>query len=104
MRIRRARGGFIINVRTEMRAALLALTLALITAAARAAADPVLLTSRRGGWIEAFDPVTLATVFRASTPANTDSVAADRSGARLYLSAPRHLPTASTCSVGTSES
>ena len=73
-----------------MRAVLLSATLALLTSAAASAADPVLLTSRRGGWIEAFDPVTLATVFRTSTPANTESVAADASGTRLYLSAPKN--------------
>jgi len=73
-----------------MRVVLLAVALALLTSAVLSAADPVLLTSRRGGWIEAFDPETLATVFRTSTPANTESVAADPSGARLYLSAPRN--------------
>jgi len=72
-----------------MRATLLLIALALATSAAASAADPVLLTSRRGGWIEAFDPATLATVFRTSTPVNTESVAADPSGARLYLSAPK---------------
>jgi hypothetical protein len=90
MRIRAARSRLIIDIEREMRAALLAVTLALITAAAGPAADPVLLTSRRGGWIEAFDPATLATVFRTSTPANTESVAADLSGSRLYLTAPRN--------------
>ncbi len=73
-----------------MRVVLLSLTFALLTSAAASAADPVLLTSRRGGWIEAFDPATLATVFRTSTPANTESVAADPSGTRLYLSAPKN--------------
>ncbi|HKD07808.1 MAG TPA: hypothetical protein VKB79_18055 [Bryobacteraceae bacterium] len=73
-----------------MRVALLAITLALLTSAAASAADPVLLTSRRGGWIEAFDPATLATVFRTSTPVNTESVAVDASGTRLYLTAPRN--------------
>lgn len=73
-----------------MRVVLLAVTLALLASAAASTADPVLLTSRRGGWIEAFDPATLATVFRTSTPANTESVAADPSGTRLYLSAPKN--------------
>jgi hypothetical protein len=73
-----------------MRAVQLAVTLALLTSAGASAADSVLLTSRRGGWIEAFDPATLATVFRTSTPANTESVAADPSGTRLYLSAPKN--------------
>jgi hypothetical protein len=56
-----------------MRAVQLAATLALLTSVGASAADSVLLTSRRGGWIEAFDPATLATVFRTSTPANTES-------------------------------
>jgi hypothetical protein len=73
-----------------MRAVLLGVTLALLTSVAASAADPVLLTSRRGGWIEAFDPATLATVFRTSTPTNTESVAADLSGSRLYLTAPKN--------------
>lgn len=73
-----------------MRTVRLAITLAFLTSAGASAADSVLLTSRRGGWIEAFDPATLATVFRASTPVNTESVAADRSGTRLYLSAPKN--------------
>ena len=73
-----------------MRVVLLAVPLALLTSAAAFTADPVLLTSRRGGWIEAFDLATLATVFRTSTPANTDSVAADPSGTRLYLTAPKN--------------
>jgi hypothetical protein len=73
-----------------MRLVLLAVPLALLTSAAAFTADPVLLTSRRGGWIEAFDLATLATVFRTSTPANTDSVAADPSGTRLYLTAPKN--------------
>lgn len=73
-----------------MRASLLAITLALFTSAAAFPAAPVLLTSRRSGWIEAFDPITLATVFRTSTPANPESVAADPSGTRLYLSAPKN--------------
>src|SRR6185437_54471 len=73
-----------------MRAVHLAVTFALFTSAGASAADSVLLTSRRGGWVEAFDPATLATVFRASAPANTESVAADPSGARLYLSAPKN--------------
>jgi hypothetical protein len=73
-----------------MRVVLLSVTFTLLTSAAALTADSVLLTSRRGGWIEAFDPATLATVFRTSTPANTESVAADRSGTRLYLSAPKN--------------
>ena len=73
-----------------MRVVLLAVPLALLTSVAAFTADRVLLTSRRGGWIEAFDPATLATVFRTSTPANTDSVAADPSGTRLYLTAPKN--------------
>ena len=73
-----------------MRAVRIAVTLALSTSAVAAATDPVLLTSRRGGWIEAFDPATLATVFRTSTPTNTESVAADPSGTRLYLTAPEN--------------
>jgi hypothetical protein len=73
-----------------MRAVQLAVTLALLISAVASAADSVLLTSRRGGWIEAFDPATLATVLRTSTPSNTESVAADPSGTQLYLSAPRN--------------
>src|SRR5579862_4741807 len=73
-----------------MRTVQLAVTLSLLSSAGACAGDPVLLTSRRGGWIEAFDPATLVTVFRVSTPANTESVAADPSGTRLYLSAPRN--------------
>src|SRR5690242_12964081 len=72
-----------------MRVLLPAVVLALLTSTAASAADPVLLASRRGGWVEAFDPATLATVFRTPTPANTESVAADASGARWYLSAPK---------------
>jgi len=73
-----------------MRVVQLVVTLALLTSAGASPADSVLLTSRRGGWVEAFDPATLVTVFRASTPANTESVAADPSGSRLYLSAPKN--------------
>ena len=73
-----------------MRAVRLAVTLALLNSAVATAAGPVLLTSRRGGWIEAFDPATLATVFRTVTPVNTESVAADPSGTRLYLTAPKY--------------
>lgn len=73
-----------------MRVVQLAVTVALLTSVGATAADSVLLTSRRGGWIEAFDPATLATVFRTSTPPNTESVAADPSGTRLYLSAPKN--------------
>jgi hypothetical protein len=72
-----------------MRVILPAVTLTLLASAAASTAGQVLWTSRRGGWIEAFDPATLATVFRASTPTNTENVAADPSGARLYLSAPK---------------
>ena len=75
-----------------------AVTLVFLAWAAASAADPVLLTSRRGGWIEAFDPATLGTVFRTSTPANTESVAADPAGTRLYLSAPRN-PGESCCAL-----
>ncbi len=81
-----------------MRTVQLAVTLALLTSTGASAADSVLLTSRRGGWVEAFDPATLVTVFRASTPANTESVAADPSGARLYLSAPKS-PGESCCAL-----
>ena len=73
-----------------MRVVLLAVPLALLTSVAAFTADPVLLTSRRGGWIEAIDPATLATVFLTATPVNTESVAADPSGTRLYLSAPKN--------------
>jgi hypothetical protein len=72
-----------------MRMARIAVTLALLTPAVATATDAVLLTSRRGGWIEAFDPETLDTVFRTATPVNTESVAADLSGTRLYLTAPK---------------
>src|ERR1043165_1625579 len=81
-----------------MRVVLLAVTLALLTSPAAATADPVLLPRRRGGGIEAFDPATLATIFRTSPPANTESVAADPSGTRLYLSAPKN-PGEGCCAV-----
>ena len=85
-----SRGAYHKEKRGKMRAIQLAATLTLLTSAGTSAADSVLLTSRRGGWIEVFDPATLATVFRTSTPANTESVAADPSGTRLYFSAPKN--------------
>ena len=60
----------------------------LISAANAAAADPVLLASRRGGWIEAISLETLETVSRIRVPEMTNSVASDLPGQRLFLTAP----------------
>jgi hypothetical protein len=56
---------------------------------ATAADDPVLLASRRAGWIEVFSPDTLATVARIPAPAMTESVASDASGQHLFIASPR---------------
>jgi hypothetical protein len=61
---------------------------ALISAANAVAADPVLLASRRGGWIEAISLETLETVSRVRVPEMTNSVASDLPGQRLFLTAP----------------
>jgi hypothetical protein len=61
---------------------------ALISAANAVAADPVLLASRRGGWIEAISLETLETVSRVRVPEMTNSIASDLSGQRLFLTAP----------------
>jgi len=61
---------------------------ALISTASAAEGDPVLLTSRRSGWIEAISMQTLETVSRVRVPEMTDSVASDVSGQRLFLTAP----------------
>ena len=61
---------------------------ALASAANAAAADSVLLASRRGGWVEAISLETLETVARFRVPAMTESVASDASG-RLFVAAPR---------------
>lgn len=74
-----------------MRRTYLALVLSALASAANAsAADSVLLASRRGGWIEAIDMETLATVSRIRVPEMTESVASDPSGQRLYVAAPRN--------------
>ena len=52
------------------------------------AEDAVLLASRRGGWIEAIDFKTLATVARIRVPEMTESIASDGSGQRLFVAAP----------------
>jgi len=62
--------------------------LALISIASASASDPVLLASRRGGWIEAIDLETLKTVSRIRVPEMTESVASDPQGQRLFLTAP----------------
>lgn len=61
---------------------------ALISVANAVAADPVLLASRRGGWIEAISLETLETVSRVRVPEMTNSVASDLPGQRLFLTAP----------------
>lgn len=52
----------------------------------------VLLASSRGGWVEAIDPLTLATVSRIRTPEMTESVASNADGSRLFVAAPRVNP------------
>jgi len=61
---------------------------ALISIASACASDAVLLASRRGGWIEAFDLETLRTVSRIRVPEMTEAVASDPQGKRLFLTAP----------------
>jgi hypothetical protein len=57
--------------------------------ASAAAADSVLLASRRAGAVEAIDPDTLETVFRIQIPTMTESVTSDPYGQRLFLRANR---------------
>lgn len=61
----------------------------LVLALTANAADPVLLASRRGGWMEAFSLDTLETVSRIRVPAMAESVAADPAGQRVFVAAPR---------------
>jgi hypothetical protein len=63
--------------------------LALFLGSLANAADPVLLASRRGGAIEAYQPDTLDTIARIQTGAMTESVASNADGSRLYIRQPR---------------
>ena len=67
-----------------------AVLLAVASATETAAGEPVLLTSRRAGWLDAMNLDTLETVSRVRVPRLTESVASDSSG-RLYITAPRSL-------------
>jgi hypothetical protein len=74
--------------------------LAGISAASAVAADPVLLASRRAGWVEAISFETLETVSRIRVPDMTESVASDLPGQRLFLAAPMRQST-SCCALYT---
>jgi len=70
-----------------MRPTLLAVVLPLLAAAAMAA-DPVLLASRRGGWMEAFRLDNLETVARIHMPERVEGVEAFPDGQWLFVRAP----------------
>lgn len=53
------------------------------------AAEPVLLLSSRGGWIEAVNPDTLETISRVKTPRLTESMASSFDGSHLFVAAPK---------------
>lgn len=53
-----------------------------------AQADPVLLASRRGGWVEVISLQTLQSISRIRVPAMTESVASDTAGEQLFIAAP----------------
>jgi len=72
-----------------MRLVLLACAIFLGVSSIALAADSILLTSRRGGWIEAIEFDKLETVARIRVPRLTESVASDPSGQRLFLAAPK---------------
>src|SRR5262249_59217015 len=51
--------------------------------------EPVLLASRRGGWIDAISLETLETVSRIRVPEMAENVASDPSGQQLFVAAPK---------------
>ena len=64
------------------------------------AADPVLLLTRRAGFVEALDPNTLATVSRMRLPGSGERIIADPSGIRPLLAA-SEAPSKSCCTLYT---
>jgi hypothetical protein len=82
-----------------MKRRLVLATLVLAATASSAATIPVLLASRRAGYIEAIDMETLETISRIREPGMVESVASDPRGDRLFIALPNKATPRICCAL-----